>query len=113
MIKLVISILFLILGQTLVWFQLYGTDKISFIKNHKYVFVYLVALPIAFLYITATKNGIAYFGSTWPIRILTFAIGNLVFFGWSYFLLNESLDLKSIVCLSLTLIVIFIQIFWK
>lgn len=72
-----------------------------------------MALPIAFFYMNATKNGIEYFGTNWPIRILTFAIGNLVFFCLSYFFMNENLSLKSAICLAMTLTIILIQIFWK
>lgn len=101
------------MGQTLVWFQLYGSDKLSFLKDYKIWVLYLVAIPIAFFYMNATKNGLEYFGTGWPIRILTFALGNLVFFSLSYFLMGEHLTLKSGICLFLTLIIIMIQIFWN
>jgi hypothetical protein len=111
--KLFISILFLTLGQILVWFQLYGSDKLGFLKGYKLWVLYLIAIPIAFFYMNATKNGVEYFGTNWPIRILTFAIGNLVFFILSYFLMGENLNLKSGICLFLTLSIILIQILWK
>ncbi len=113
MIKLILSIFLLTIGQILVWFQLYGSDKLNFLKGYKTLFLYFMALPIAFFYMKATKNGIEYFGSNWPIRILTFAVGNLVFFCLSYFFMGENLSLKSFICLTVTLTIILIQIFWK
>ena len=111
--KLFWAVFFLIVGQTLVWFQLYGADKMTWLKDYRLWFVYGISLPIAYCYMTATQSGIEYFGLSWPIRILTFAIGNLVFFFLSLWILQEDLNLKTIICLGLTLSVILIQIFWK
>ena len=74
----------------------------------------LLGLPISYLFIKSVENIIiAYNGEIWPSRLIGFGIGIIVFYLMSYFMFNESITLKTFVCLFLSVCIILIQLFWK
>jgi hypothetical protein len=82
-------------------------------KNNP-IIVALFGFPIGYLFILFTKYCAGYFnGEIWPGRIIGFAIGTIVFASLSYFLFNESFSLKTIICISLSILILLIQLFWK
>lgn len=111
--KLLISAILLFIGQVMVWFQLYGPLKINILKDNKW-FAYVMAFPITVVFMYGTRLGVESFGNLmWPIRFLTFSLGvvSFTFLTWNFN--NELIDLKTLICLLLSLSIITIQIFWK
>lgn len=111
--KLLISCLLVFIGQVFVWFQLYGPLKIEILKGNKW-FMYAMAIPITLLFVHGTRTGFeAFNGTMWPIRILTYSLGvvSFTFLTWNFN--GEALNLKTAVCLVLSIAIILIQIFWK
>lgn len=111
--NLLIGVSFGILAQVLTFYQLQGQLKLEWFKNHYWVTV-LMGIPVSMLFMYSVKNLIfAYGGEMWPSRLIGFSIGAIVFTLLSWFVFKEPLTTKTYVCLSLSFIILMIQLFWK
>ena len=111
--NLLLGILLGILGQALIFFQIQGSVKYQFLKDHR-LWVLLMGVPISWVFMTSAKYLIAWGdGMLWPSRIIGFGIGVLVFSLLSHFLFGETINMKTYICLFLSVIIILVQIFWK
>jgi len=107
---LVYAILLFAFAQTLAWIQINGQFVCEWCKNNTLI-LSLLGIPISYLFITAT--GLAFEGLggvAWPGRLLTFAVGIVVFTTLTYALMGEPLTWKTAVSLALTLVIILLQV---
>ena len=70
-----------------------------------------MGIPLSYIFITATKLGYEFFGNLWPIRIIGFSIGTIVFSFMTFYFMGEGLAPKTIICILLSLMIIMVQIF--
>ena len=112
--KLILNSLFwFALGHIAVWFQLNGQFKWEWFKENTLILA-LCGIPISFLYIWGTKYAVQGFeGLLWPGRFLGFSIGMVVYAIFTSWIFNEGITMKTAVSLSLCLLLITIQVFWK
>ena len=110
---ILVSIFWFFLGHVAVWFQLNGQFKWEWFKENTLVLA-LCGIPISFLYIWGTKYAVQGFeGLLWPGRFLGFSIGMVVYAIFTSWIFNEGITMKTAVSLSLCLLLITIQVFWK
>lgn len=112
--KLAIGLLLTLAAQILVWFQINAQFKWDWFRDHKMLTAVIFAFPISFMFVYSTD--ILYTemgGKVWPVRLASFSTSILSFFVLSFLILGEHLDLKNSLCLSLSIFIILIQIFWK
>jgi multidrug transporter EmrE-like cation transporter len=111
--KLIIGIVFGVMGQVLTFFQLQGQIKYEWLRNHYYLLL-LLGIPISALFMYSVKNMvIAYGGEMWPSRLIGFSLGTIVFSYFSVTLFGEPLTLKTIICLALSILILLVQLFMK
>lgn len=111
--SLLIGIFFGFLAQIITFYQLQGSLKYEWFKNN-YWLVVLMGIPISILFMSSVKHMVdAFEGQLWPSRLIGFSIGAIVFTYMSWILFNEPLNTKTIICLFLSLAILFIQLFWK
>lgn len=105
--------IFGLLAQVLTFLQLQGQMKIEWFKNNT-LLVACMGIPISLLFMYSVKHFVmAYDGAIWPSRLIGFGIGVTVFTIMSHYMFDEPLTSKTLTCLSLGVIIILIQIFWK
>lgn len=110
--KLIIGIIYGIIGQILTFLQLQGNIKYGWFQ--KYPIILLGAIPISFSFIKSVENlVIAYNGEIWPSRLIGFGIGAIVFTIMSIVLFKEPFTLKTGICMTLAGGILIIQIIWK
>ncbi len=111
--ELFLGIGWFLLAHIAVFFQLNGQFKWEWFKNNEFL-VAAAGLIISYFYIWGTKSTVAGFdGLLWPARFIGFGVGMIIYaLGVSYFF-KEGITTKTFVSLSLCLLLIFIQIFWK
>ena len=110
---LVIGIIFGFVAHIMTFFQLQGSLKYEWLKNHYWINV-LMGIPISMLFMYSVKNMIITFGGQmWPSRLIGFSIGAIVFTWLSWIIFNEPITAKTYVCLALALGILLIQLFWK
>jgi hypothetical protein len=111
--KLIVGILFGIVAQIIIFFQLQGQMKFDWFKNH-YWLVVLMGIPASMFFMFSVKNMVmAYDGQMWPSRLIGFAVGAIVFTCLSWYVFNEPLSTKTIICLILSFAILGIQLFVK
>lgn len=102
------------LGQVLGFFQLNLRYMYPYWENKGLLTVALFSLPIGLSYYYAWGYVMSGMGeSAWASRFVSFGISYLIFPVLTYYFLGESmLSLKTLVCVLLSFIMIYIQIVW-
>jgi hypothetical protein len=99
-----------VVGQSLAWFQVNGQFISEWCKDHPILVSFLgVPIGLAFMYGTGYLYE-GFDGQTWPARLLTFAVGIVVFIACTNWFLGEPVTWKTGISLLLTFIIILIQI---
>lgn len=107
------GILWGLLGQIGSFMQFQGAIKYNW--NQKYLWlILLMSLPVTYSYMKSVERFvIAFDGEIWPSRLIGFGLGITAFTALSYFLFKEPFTTKTLVCLTLGVTIIAIQILWK
>jgi hypothetical protein len=112
--KLILTIILFCLGNVLIWFQTNGQFIWKWFDRNPIFLSILFGSVISYFFILATKIGYAYFnGLLWAVKFIGFSVGIFTYAGLTYYFMNESLNLKTIICLILAFFIIGIQILWK
>ena len=109
---IIIAVTLFIIGQSLVWFQTNSQFIWEFAKRNPMI-MSLLGFPISYIFIKATAFAHTYFGELWPIRMLAFSSGILMFTLWTWYLAGEAVNWKTFTCIGLAFIIIFIQLLPK
>jgi multidrug transporter EmrE-like cation transporter len=111
--KLLIGILWGLMAQIVTFLQLQGQLRYTFLKENLW-FTLLMGIPISFMFMQSVKNIVlAFGGEIWPSRLIGFGIGVIVFTLMSSLLFKEPFTTKTGICLTLALLIILTQLFWK
>lgn len=111
--KILLGILFGIIGQVGTFLQLQGGYKYGWYNDHKWIII-LASIPLGWVYIQSVNYFIAGFGGQiWPSRLVGFGVGVIVFTLMSHYLFKEPLDLKNGICLLLGFTIVLVQLFLK
>jgi hypothetical protein len=111
--KLLVGILYGIIGQVLTFLQLQGNIKYGWFQKYPALLL-LGAVPISFAFIKSVENLVgAYNGEIWPSRLIGFGIGAIIFTVMSILLFKEPFTLKTGICMLLASAILLIQIIWK
>lgn len=111
--NLFLGILYGTIGQILVFFQIQGSLKYQVLQDYKWL-VLLSGVPITWLFIESVRNIYLWSdGQLWPGRLIGFSIGIIVFTVMSIILFGEGINLKTGLCLILSIAILSIQLFWK
>ena len=111
--KLLLGVLFGILGQVMSFLQLQGSIKYQWYQKYP-IIVLLSSIPAAWFYIKSVEQLVNWGeGQLWPSRLIGFGIGIIVFVTLSWILFKEPVSLKTLTCLLLAASILLVQIFWK
>lgn len=111
--KVIVATIIMILGQIGSFMQLQGAIKYGWYEKYMWV-ILLSSVPISYLYIVAVRMYVEGFGGQiWPSRLIGFALGIMVFTSLSILLFKEHMTLKTVVCLTLAVLIVLVQLFWK
>lgn len=111
--NIIIALLIVSLAQVVTFFQMQGQFFNEWMRKNTYI-VILLGIPISWLFIKYAKYAYDGFdGETWPGRLISFAVGAIVFTVLSWQVMGEQLTGKTILCLILAMGILAIQIFWK
>jgi hypothetical protein len=100
-------------SQAFTFYQLQGHLWSKWIKNNPFL-ITLMGVPVGYMVILASREMVSlYNGETWPNRIIGFSIGVIVFSIMAWLILKEPMTTKTLICLSLSFVILLIQLFWK
>jgi len=110
---LTLTILYFIAAHLMTWFQLNGQFIWNWFKLNPLILC-LFGVHVSYLYIEATKYSVAAFDQLlWPGRFIGFAIGIISFALLTAMFMGEGINNKTVVSLLLSLLLVYIQVFWK
>lgn len=112
--NLIYGILLFLLGQSMIWFQTNGQFVWPWFKRNPIIVALIGGSTISYMFIIATRYIAEYYdGQLWPGRFIGFAMGMVSFGLLTYFIMDEPLNQKTIISLSLSVLLIYVQLFWK
>ena len=111
---IILALILLSIGNVLAWFQ----GNLQFISdwwyNRPLLTIMLFATPTATCFYFGWRFLVEYLNdSLWSARLFSFGIGVILFAFLSYFMKGETIDKKTGICILLSLIIVFIQTFYK
>ena len=108
-----LAILLYAIGQSAVWFQHNWKFKDP-TKSPSWWGWYVLAIPITWVFLMATRNGVAGFGGDlWPNRFIGFVIGMLTYILLTQHFFNEPVTPKIALQIFLAFSIILVQVFWR
>lgn len=100
-------------GSVLTYIQLQGHYKYKVFQQYE-ILPILLGIPISAFFLWSVKNLVpAFDGEMWPSRLLSFAVSIVIFAAMTKFWFDETISLKTAVCLFLSACIIAVQLFWK
>ena len=107
--EILFCILILFFVQIVVWFQLNAQVKWDWFKDN-YWLMSLLGVPISYALLYSTKYGYLGFGELWPIRLMGFAVGMVIFPIITYMILGEGITLKTGISITLAGVIMLLQL---
>ena len=107
--EILFCILILFFVQIVVWFQLNAQVRWDWFKDN-YWLMSLLGIPISYALMYSTKYGYTGFGELWPIRLMGFAVGMVIFPIITYMVLGEGITLKTGISITLAGIIMLLQL---
>lgn len=110
---LYLGIALFFLGQVLGWFQLNTQYLSDWWKDKPVIAALCMGVPTSIAFWYAWKVIVQATGSVWSARFIGSSTGLIIFPILTWFLLGESMfTTKTMICLSLAVVIIMIQIFY-
>ena len=107
--EILFCVLILFFTQIVIWFQLNGQLKWEWFKDN-YFLMSLMGIPISYMLLLTTKYGFQGFGELWPIRLMGFAVGMVIFPIITYMVLGEGITLKTGISITLAGVIMLLQL---
>jgi hypothetical protein len=108
------GVLLFTIANIMAWFQ-FNSQFVWPWWEDKPIFTSLIfAVPLGVCYWYAVRYIVLSTDELWASKLVGFGVGNIVFAVLTYFIAKESmLTPKTMVCLSLAMVIILVQILWK
>jgi hypothetical protein len=112
--KLFLACTLFVLGQTMVWFQLYSHYIWKWWEGRALEAALVYGIPASLCFWYGTKIAMDATSEAWTARLLCFGMSYLAFPLLTWWLLNESMfTTKTLLCVFLSFMIVGIQLFWK
>jgi len=112
--NIIIIIILFAIGNILAWFQSNSQFLWKWWYDHPMTTILIYSIPTAFTFYFGWRFAVeAFGGSLWSARMFGFGVATIIFAVMSYVFKGEGITVKTAVCLALSLVIIFIQVFWK
>ena len=106
--KLFWGLLLSVCGNIMAWVHMQGQFKYEWAKS--WWWIVLGGVPISFCFYFSTRWFYEYFGKYWYVRPVGFGLATLTFGILTWLLLNETPDVRTWICLCLSVIIIILQL---
>ena len=106
--KLLMGLVISFVGHIIAWFHMQGQFKYEWARSIWWVV--LGGIPISLCFYYGTRWYYEYFGNYWYVRPIGFGMATIVFAILTWLVLDELPDVRTIICLVLSVIIIIIQL---
>lgn len=103
-------VLSMIFGHTAVWLQINSPLVWKSLQNINWL-IAIAGVPVSYLFIKANQWGyVGFEEKLWPLRLIGFVIGTVIFALLTALVMHELPDTKTIISLVLCALIVIIQI---
>ena len=106
--KLLIALLFSIIGNIIAWFHMNAQFRWEWAKSQWWIL--FAGIPISYLFYYSTRMFYSYFGDYWSVRPIGFGIATLTFGMMTALVLHEVPNQRIIVSLILACVILYINL---
>ena len=106
--KLLIALLFSIIGNIIAWFHMNAQFRWEWAKSQWWIL--FAGIPISYLFYYSTRMFYSYFGDYWSVRPIGFGIATLTFGAMTALVLHEVPNQRIIVSLILACVILYINL---
>ena len=106
--KLFFAVLLSVVGNIIAWFHMQGQFKYEWAKSIWWVIC--GGIPISFAFYYGTRWYYEYFNNYWYVRPIGFGMATITMGILTWLILDEIPDIRTIICLVLSVIIIIIQL---
>ena len=106
--KLIVALLFSIIGNIIAWFHMNAQFKWDWAKSQWWIL--FAGIPISYLFYYSTRMFYSYFGDYWSVRPIGFGIATLTFGMMTALVLHEVPNQRIIVSLILACVILYINL---
>ena len=108
------GMIFYFIANIFAWFSINLQFMYDWWKGREILSAAIFSFPVIYLYILATREIVNETGLLWTSKLVGFGVSNIVFAFFTWTLMNEGmLNPKTLSCFLLSILIIFIQIYWK
>ena len=108
---IIYTVLFFLIANILVWYQLNSQLVWDWAKEAKSMWVMaFLGVPISLMFWWATKIGYSGLNSLWQVRLIAFSISMLVFPLMTWLYLGEVITTKIAISILLAIIIMILQL---
>jgi len=101
-------------GHILGWLQANSQFAWEWWQDKPFFTASIYAVPTGLLFWYGSRAGYEVFSSVWSVRFIAFAISYITFPLMTWVFLGEGfLNIKTLTCIMLSVIIVFIQIYWR
>mgnify|MGYP003627297911 CR=1 FL=1 len=112
--NIAIGILFFAIGNLIAWFQFNSQFVWSWWENKPIITNLIYAVPMGLCFWMAAKYIVGETGELWSSKLIGFGVSQTIFPILTYLLMKESMfTVKTMICISLSFVIVGVQIFWK
>jgi hypothetical protein len=94
--------------QVIIWYSSNGQFLSKTIKENS-VLVASSGILVSWLAIKFTEIGYGYFYKLWPLKLMAFAVGTIIFAILTRIHMNEDMTLNTHICLVLATVILILQ----
>jgi len=106
--KLGLALMLSVIGNVIAWFHMQGQFKYEWAKS--WYWIILGGIPISCCFYFSTRWFYEYFGKYWYVRPVGFGLATMTFAILTWLLLDEVPDIRTIICLFLSIIIVILQL---
>jgi hypothetical protein len=112
--KIFLAIAFYLVGHVIAWYQTNSQFVWPWAKNNLFLTVVFLSIPAGLCFALGTRILMEETSKLWFARFLGFGISYAVFPLMTWHYLNESMfTTKTMTCIALAALIMYIQLFWK
>ena len=109
-----IGLFYCVIGQILVWVQTNSQFVWPSVMRYKLLIAIIGGTIISYVFMSGAAEIVrGSDGQIWPARLIPTASGTIVFTCMTWFFMKQGVDVKTAVCILLSLTILAIQIYWK
>lgn len=111
--KLIAAIGLMAIGNVITWFCCNSQFISDWWRDRPILAISLACFPASISFYYGWRYAVEITGELWAARFIGFGTGIVIFAAMTHFIMKEQITSKTILCLTLAIIIIMIQTLWK